>query len=164
YFDYAYGSTNYGSWQTVIYENAISAFKFNYGPTVGSNPFYQGTGSTSINGWVWPGSWDYNSVSNYGSYIYFYDLRAICGIKSTGGACITLDWNANGWDATRPFIYAYNRARYGYYSGNSTLSSYSTATNASTVTTDYVTGFFPDTARKLPRSSIKFLIAYNYDF
>ncbi len=165
---FAAAGPDYGSWQVVMYENAISKFQFNFGPTVGDPLLaayqngYDGGGPVTTNGWTMPGSWCYDYNYNYSSYQYDFDYRAVCGIKSTGGQCITVDWNGNGWNANQPFIYRYG-CHYGYY-GEGSVSNYSTATGTASVTSESDPGFFPDTAYYLPRSSIEFFIAYPYDF
>src|SRR5437764_1379140 len=128
--------------------------QFNYSPTYG-NPltasYTHGYTSApgSYNGFTWPGSWTQYSAYQSGSYFYVYQQgRAVSGIKGGGGnQCITLDWNANGWDASRPFIYNYNSARYGGYSYN-TGTNYSTATGTASVSGEKTFGFWPDTAAK----------------
>src|SRR5207253_1092659 len=111
---YANSGADGGSYQVAIYESGISQIQFNYSPTYGSpvttsyTHGYTGT-PFSYNGFTWPGSWDYYSAYQSGSYYYLYDLRAVCGIKGgAGNQCIKVDWNGNGWDASKPIVYNYN--------------------------------------------------------
>lgn len=155
---------DYGSWQTVIYEAGISTFQFNYGPTNG-NPLlasYNGgytSGPFTYNGFTFPGSWAYYYYYNYGSYYYFYSEGGPCGMKTTSNQFIDIDWNGNGWNASKPFVYTRNTMISSTY--------YTTATGSTAQSTTIPYGpnyLFPDTARYLPQSSIKFQIAYPYDF
>jgi len=170
-YDYVVNSAgnNFGSWQTVIYESGISQMQFNYGPTVGDPrrvfPTYNGQASSlpfTINGFTWPGSWCYMYAYNYGSYAYMSGYRAKCGMKTTQNQNILIDWNGNGWDASKPFVYTHNDVRYGQYSYYNTTTY--RKSDGTTFTSESDGGFFPDTARYLPQSSIRMTIAWDYDF
>ncbi len=142
--DYAYGYNTSCSWQTVIYEAGISQFQFNYGPVVGNNPFgfdqaYEGC-PVSYNGYVFPGSWGLGFGANEGSYALMEGYSSICGMKMGANQYIMIDWDGNGWNVNNPFVVEYN--------------------------TPYGPGgpLMPDSAARLPQSSIRFQIAYPYDF
>ena len=114
-YDYAYNYNTYTSFQTVIYEAGISAFQFNYGPTVGSNPFGYSRQQWSalplnVNGVSFPGSWSgyMPDVVNEGSYFFVEEYGGICGMKLTANNYIMVDFNANGWNANNQFYVAYN--------------------------------------------------------
>ncbi len=144
--NYAFGWTNYVSWQTVIYESGISHFQFNYSPTTGSNPFQYSTTyencPITFGSRTYPGSWAYTEYSyNYGSYALIEALTCWVGMKTTGGQFIDIDFNGNGWDESRDFYVAHNTM---YGSDGSPM--------------------MPDTCRYLPQSSVSMQIAWNYDF
>ena len=160
------------AFQTVVYENAISKIQFNYGPETAGNFYNFGGGlPATVNGFTWPGSWDYGYAYTYGSYGYFYEYMGFCGMKFTGTAQnVLVDWNGNGSSAgANAFVYTYNHANYG--GGSSGRTMYATSgnlppnANGQTQYTDTYNPFplMPDTAKYIPQSSIAFFIAYPYD-
>ncbi len=139
------GSFNtWTSFQTVIYEGGLSKFQFNYGPTVGTNPFgfdkEENWAPLSVNGVNWPGSWDYAYAYNEGSYLLIEDYGSYVGFKLTPNNFAMVDFGGNGWNANNKMYVAYNTP---YGSSGEPL--------------------FPDTTSQLPQSSILFAVAYPYD-
>ena len=88
---YQYGSSSglNGDWQTVVYENGISNFRFNYGAT-------RGTFNTSWGYYYSYGGWLVESYSGY------------TAVKTTGGQFVTIGWNGNGNNASAQPTVAYN--------------------------------------------------------
>jgi len=77
---YAYGSSSglNGDWQTVVYENAISSFQFNYGPQSGT----------------FSGSWGY--YYSYGGWL-IESYSGYTAVKANGGYnFLAIGWNNNG--------------------------------------------------------------------
>jgi hypothetical protein len=145
----AEGFNAYSSYQVVIYESGISHFQYNYGPTVGNvlgySQSYQncpqsiGSGGSQF---TFPGTWNYLAyVANEGSYLLVEDYGACVGMKMGANQYIQIDFAGNGWNANNQFAVAYNTP----YGANGWP-------------------LLPDTAARLPQSSIGFFIAFPYDF